>query len=116
MKAIFDELLHSPAHSTPIKYYFVCGTNEKMKSYFEEQLKNNDLKNSALKFCSVHGFLSSSMINELMNICILKQGKPGGSEKEECLKVGLPMMIIFSHLWETGNQAELERAGYALTY
>ncbi|MBA3237956.1 MAG: hypothetical protein H0T62_06340 [Parachlamydiaceae bacterium] len=117
MKTIFEELLQTPLHVTPIKYYFICGTNELMKFYFEEQLKKSEAQESALKHCSVEGLMSRSEMNELMNISILIQGKPGGSQKEECLKVGLPIMIMFSHeLWESGNQAELERVGYALSY
>lgn len=117
MKELFDELIESNAHRVPIKYYFICGTNHDLKSYFDEKLKSSDLEKSALKACAILGFLSGSEMNELLNISLILQGKPGGSQKEECLKIGIPLMTIFIHeYWESGNQAKLEREGFALSY
>jgi len=117
MTNVFEELLKSEAHKLPIKYIFVCGTNQAMKSNFEDVLASTDLSNSALQRCEVVGCISGEKMNELLNIGTLVQGKPGGSQTEECIEVGIPMMILFSHgIWESGNQARLEREGYALSY
>lgn len=118
MKDIFDDLLKASAHEIPIKYYFVCGTNHQLRAEFEEKLKKmGELTQSALKRCSIFGLISPTEMNELLNISIMVQGKPGGSQKEECLKIGTPLMIVFSHGYgESGNQAKLEREGFSLSY
>ncbi len=117
MKDIFEDLLKAPAHEIPIKYYFVCGTNHQLQAEFEEKLRKEDLTQSALKRCSILGRISATEMNELLNISLMAQGKPGGSQKEECLTVGVPLMIVFSHGYgEAGNQAKLEREGFSLSY
>lgn len=69
------------------------------------------------KQCSILGLLTGGEMSELLNICSLVLGKPGGSQKEECLTLGIPMMILFCHEnWESENQRELEHYGYALSY
>lgn len=118
MREIFDDLLTASAHEVPIKYYFVCGTNHQLRAEFEEKLREREsLAQSALKRCSIFGRISPTEMNELLNISTLVQGKPGGSQKEEYLKIGIPLMIVFSHeYWESGNQAKLEREGFSLSY
>lgn len=107
MKDIFDELLTS-THTMPIKYVFVSGQNETMRSYMEEHALPNQM---------IKGEISASEVNELLNIGLFMIGKPGGSQKEECRVTKTPMMIAFCHgYWESGNLEQLQEEGYALSY
>lgn len=106
LKKIFEELIQSDKSST--HYYFVCGSNQELKE---------ELEKKALGQFHILGLASGETMNELLNISSLVIGKPGGSQKEECLKLGVPLMVVFMHdLWESGNFAKLEREGYLVPY
>lgn len=88
-----------------IKYYFICGTNDKLEKQFKE---------AALKHCQILGFLNYQEMGELMAISSLIISKPGGSTAGECQAMGLPMLVMYAHgLWEGGNERQLQKLGLA---
>lgn len=114
---IFSDLAGLAKHSIPIKYFFICGTNEDLKKRLDQNLLSSDLSESALSSCTICGFLSSQEMSELMNISSLMCSKPGGSTVGECIEIGLPIFIMHSHhLWEGGNARQLRKLGLSYVY
>jgi processive 1,2-diacylglycerol beta-glucosyltransferase len=117
LEDIFNLLKNSSCHSIPIKYFFVCGKNEKLKNQFQQMIDQYHLENTALKRCAILGYIEAADKNELLNICSLIISKPGGSTQAEVTEVQLPMLIMHIHrFWENGNKEKLLEDHLAYEY
>lgn len=95
----------------------MCGRNEELKENLKLTIASSDLENTALKRCLVLGFLEAQDKNELMNICSLMIGKPGGSTVGEVSKLRLPMFIMhIQKICELGNLEKLLEDRLAYEY
>ncbi len=117
LSEIFTALKHSPGHTFPIKYYFICGRNASLKEGLQKNLESPLCEDSPLRRCSILGFVEASDKNELMNICQLMIGKPGGSTLAEVSKLELPMFVMhIQKICELGNLEKLLEGCLAYQY
>jgi UDP-N-acetylglucosamine:LPS N-acetylglucosamine transferase len=111
LEKIFYQLYLGPKHTFPIKYYFICGTNNSLKDKFTQQLQSSDISNTALAKSEIHGCINHQDVSELMNLGSLMISKPGGATVAECQAMGLPLLMLFSHsLWEPANERQIIKA------
>jgi processive 1,2-diacylglycerol beta-glucosyltransferase len=111
LQHIFDELAAS-SHSFPVRYFFICGTNEVLKETLAQQVLSRDLSKTALSDVQILGCLSLKEMGEIMNISSLMLGKPGGSTVAECRAVGIGLLMMYAHdLWEAANARQLSKEG-----
>lgn len=117
LEEIFQMLEASPPHNQPIKYYFVCGRNDSMRHALQSKIACNKTKRTALDRCEILGWIEAEDKNELMNICSLMIGKPGGATQAEltCLKLPLFIMDVHEHC-EKGNREKLFKSNLAYQY
>ncbi len=102
LEEIFDQLKDT---RFPIKYFFVCGRNLKLKERLEQKALGND------RF-AICGLLSLQEMNELMNLCTVKITKPGGSLTSEAFITHTYLLMMCSHPWEEANGSKVERMGF----
>lgn len=117
LETIFQILEASLSHKAPIKYYFVCGRNLALRDRLQQTIASNNVRGSALERCEILGWVDAKDKNELMNICSLMIGKPGGATQAElsCLKLPLFIMDIHEHC-EEGNKEKLLKSNLAYEY
>lgn len=107
MREIFTTLAQSKPASVPVKYLFICGTNNELKAALEQQ---PPLEGTALARRQITGHISHQEMAEVMNICSLMLSKPGGGQAAQCQAMSVPMFVMFAHkLWESGNEEELDK-------
>lgn len=117
LEKIFNQLLGEPKHAFPVKYYFVCGTNARLKEQFAEALLTQKAAESALSEAEAHGHIAHQSVSELMNISSLMISKPGGATIAECEVMGLPLLSLFAHsLWEAPNENHIVKIGLGHRY
>lgn len=116
LEEIFQKLEANAPHNQPIKYYFICGRNSSLRNKLEHKIAC-DKTTSALTRCKILGWMEAEEKNELMNICSLMIGKPGGATQAEltCLQLPLFIMHIHQHC-EEGNQEKLFKSRLAYAY
>jgi processive 1,2-diacylglycerol beta-glucosyltransferase len=73
--------------SAPVQFIFVCGRNEKLKQWLEDELKGTKIAHSVI----ITGFVDH--VHELMALSDLIITKPGGLTVSEALALELPMML-----------------------
>ncbi len=117
LEEVFQMLEASPPHNQPIKYYFVCGRNDSIRNELQNKISNSKTTCSALDRCEILGWVEAKDKNELMNICSLMIGKPGGATQAEltCLQLPLFIMHIHEHC-EEGNREKLFKSNLAYQY
>lgn len=117
LEKIFQILEASPRHNQPIKYYIICGRNTSLRNKLQQLIASNKISESALVRCEILGWMEAKDKNELMNICSLMIGKPGGATQAEltCLRLPLFIMDINEHC-EEGNREKLLKSHLAYEY
>lgn len=113
---VFSKLAESPKHSIKIRYVFVCGTNDLLKQELEKRKLEKNLSETALERVSIHGYITLQEMAEVMNLAILSIGKPGGASSSEHRALGLPMFVMCSHQWESGNERQMSQEGLIERY
>jgi processive 1,2-diacylglycerol beta-glucosyltransferase len=73
--------------SAPMQFIFVCGRNEKLKQWLEDELKRASIPHSVI----ITGFVDH--VHEFMALSDLIVTKPGGLTVSEALAQELPMML-----------------------
>lgn len=117
LEKIFQILEAGPRHNQPIKYYIICGRNTSLRNKLQQLIASNKISESALVRCEILGWMEAKDKNELMNICSLMIGKPGGATQAEltCLRLPLFIMDINEHC-EEGNREKLLKSHLAYEY
>jgi processive 1,2-diacylglycerol beta-glucosyltransferase len=73
--------------TAPVQFIFVCGRNEKLKQWLEDEIKGALIPHSVI----ITGFVDH--VHELMALSDLIVTKPGGLTVSEALALELPMML-----------------------
>lgn len=111
------QLAKCPKHTVPIRYVFICGTNEFLKNSLEKQLQTENRLETALERAAIYGYISLKEMAELMNVSELSIGKPGGASASEHRALGRAMFVMFSHqFWESGNERQMQKEGLIERY
>lgn len=112
VKDIFDQLFHAKT-KFPLKYLFICGKNADLKDELEKKLDGS--KYEGKRFV-IHGLLSPSEMNEIMNISKMGISKAGGATVVESVMTKCPLLIMCSYPWEEMNASYLIKVGLATKY
>lgn len=108
MRDIFMELSKSST-LLPIKYLFICGNNPSLQQELTLAAKGDERFN-------IFGLITSSEMNEVMNISRLGIGKTGSATSGETLVTYCPLLIMRYYPWEVANANYLVKMGLATCY
>jgi hypothetical protein len=112
LEEVFEELLAGWPAQPSLHCFFICGRNEAMQKRLQLRLSSLENAEKLGRYCHVLGWIEAEEKSDLMTICDLMLGKPGGSSQAELQAMCMPLLVVHLHrLWEQGNKEELERVG-----